>query len=287
MSSVQQILYKFNNKEHNVYITQDNQKEFWFKAKDIAIILEYKDISKTIVEYIQPNCRMNWEQLKKQNNLSSASLPSNWQPKAIFINEAGLYQLVMISNKPEAQNFRSWVTGDVLPSIRKTGQYSVSSSQTKEISQTSVDTLVELVKSTQNENKRLQQLNQDKHDKFLELCDRMMSIIPKVAVMTDSNEHQHVLEIYQKGNTYKFIRTQQKILIQARKAIDLTNYQKIYYRNKIPNSMNILNKVKELLYKDMVQFTSKYNEITTDANILNYIIKMLHLPNEMLKPISN
>ena len=41
------------------------------------------------------------------------------------INESGLYTLIMRSNKPEARRFRKWVTSVVLPSIRKTGSYSI------------------------------------------------------------------------------------------------------------------------------------------------------------------
>lgn len=40
-----------------------------------------------------------------------------------FINEDGLYDVILDSRKPEARQFRKWVTGDVLPSIRKTGGY--------------------------------------------------------------------------------------------------------------------------------------------------------------------
>ena len=39
------------------------------------------------------------------------------------INESGLYTLILRSNKPDARPFRRWVTGEVLPAIRKTGQY--------------------------------------------------------------------------------------------------------------------------------------------------------------------
>ncbi len=39
------------------------------------------------------------------------------------VNESGLYNLIFQSRKPEAKAFRKWVTGEVLPSIRKTGRY--------------------------------------------------------------------------------------------------------------------------------------------------------------------
>ncbi len=41
----------------------------------------------------------------------------------IVINKPGLYSLILTSRKPEAKRFKKWVTGDVLPSIRRTGSY--------------------------------------------------------------------------------------------------------------------------------------------------------------------
>lgn len=43
--------------------------------------------------------------------------------QALFVNEDGLYDVILDSRKPEARQFRKWVTSDILPSIRKTGGY--------------------------------------------------------------------------------------------------------------------------------------------------------------------
>jgi prophage antirepressor-like protein len=51
-----------------------------------------------------------------------------------IINESGLYSVIIRSDKPEAKAFRKWITSEVLPSIRKTGQYSVSTEARKESS---------------------------------------------------------------------------------------------------------------------------------------------------------
>ena len=40
----------------------------------------------------------------------------------LTVNESGVYSLVFTSRKPEAKRFRKWVTSEVLPEIRKTGQ---------------------------------------------------------------------------------------------------------------------------------------------------------------------
>ena len=43
--------------------------------------------------------------------------------RVLFVNEDGLYDVILESRKPEARAFRRWVTGEVLPAIRKTGGY--------------------------------------------------------------------------------------------------------------------------------------------------------------------
>ena len=49
---------------------------------------------------------------------------------ATFITESGFYEVILFSNSPKVKPFRKWVTKEVLPSIRKTGQYSTDTPQT-------------------------------------------------------------------------------------------------------------------------------------------------------------
>src|SRR5690625_2179640 len=48
---------------------------------------------------------------------------------AVFVNEDGLYDVILDSRKPEAKKFRKWITSEVLPYIRKTGGYQLDTSQ--------------------------------------------------------------------------------------------------------------------------------------------------------------
>lgn len=48
-----------------------------------------------------------------------------------FVNEDGLYDVVLDSRKPEAKKFRKWITSEVLPSIRKTGEYKIGDAEPK------------------------------------------------------------------------------------------------------------------------------------------------------------
>ena len=48
---------------------------------------------------------------------------SKYKSKTTFINESGLYSLILSSKLPQAKEFKRWVTNEVLPQIRKTGGY--------------------------------------------------------------------------------------------------------------------------------------------------------------------
>ena len=105
-------LQVYTYKTHNVRTTEI-EGEIWFVAKDVADILEIQNI------------RQNLDALDEdEKGVYKTYTPGGKQDMAI-VSEAGLYKLTFNSRKPEAKNFTRWVTHDVLPSIRKTGTYSV------------------------------------------------------------------------------------------------------------------------------------------------------------------
>lgn len=78
---------------------------------------------------------------------------------ATIINESGLYSLILTSRKPEAKAFKKWVTAEVLPTIRKTGSYSLQPAQPA-LPQTYLEALKELVVTTEQLMEKEQQVNQ-------------------------------------------------------------------------------------------------------------------------------
>ncbi|MEC4816391.1 MAG: BRO family protein [Scytonema sp. PMC 1069.18] len=102
--------FSFESHEVRVVII-DNEP--WFIATDVAKVLEHSNTSVML--------QMLDEDEKGVSNVYT--LGGN-QELAI-ISESGLYHAVIKSRKPQAKPFRKWVTSEVLPSIRKSGQYSV------------------------------------------------------------------------------------------------------------------------------------------------------------------
>lgn len=88
--------------------------EPWFMSKDVLDALEYPKGSRTYqLKQLGDDEKMV---LKIKTN-------SRGTPNTSFISESGLYKLVMRSDKQEARTFQYWVTGAVLPAIRKDGAY--------------------------------------------------------------------------------------------------------------------------------------------------------------------
>ena len=94
----------------------------WFVGKDIANMLGYSDTKKAIQDHVSDyNITIfgDWVHLPDYDYRTSL------QNHTKLINEAGLYELIMGSKMLEAKEFKKWVTCEVLPSIRKTGHYSI------------------------------------------------------------------------------------------------------------------------------------------------------------------
>lgn len=88
--------------------------EPWFVGKDIAAALGYSDTAQAIRKHIDD----------EDKGVVESTTPGGKQNITI-INESGLYSLMLKSKLPGAKKFKRWVTSEVLPSIRKTGAYSV------------------------------------------------------------------------------------------------------------------------------------------------------------------
>ena len=90
----------FNNPEFGKVRVIEKDGEPWFVGKDVAEVLGYSNPRKAIIDH---------------------SIGREQNP--VFINESGLYSLILSSKMPDAKKFKRWVTNEVIPSIRKHGAY--------------------------------------------------------------------------------------------------------------------------------------------------------------------
>lgn len=91
-------------------------------------LLKYKTQQDTIRRTISEENKIRFDDIRHY-----AKYTYNIKKNTTFINEAGLYELINKSRSKEAINFRSWLTSEVLPSLRKKGKYELNTILKKEI----------------------------------------------------------------------------------------------------------------------------------------------------------
>ena len=112
-------LQTFNYFDNSLVRTIKKDHIFYFCGKDVAIILQYSDTDKAIRCHVDEEDRIK---LRKLKPAEIAGLQKNLK-NTIYINESGLYSLIMSSKKDEAKQFKRWITSVVLPELRKNGKY--------------------------------------------------------------------------------------------------------------------------------------------------------------------
>ena len=94
--------------------------QIMFVGKDVATALGYAKPENAIATHVDTD--------DKTTTLIQGT-GSNYKSKVVIINESGLYSLILSSHLPQAKAFKRWVTSEVLPAIRQTGKYELTSQQ--------------------------------------------------------------------------------------------------------------------------------------------------------------
>ena len=120
----------FNNSEIGAKIRATTERnETWFVAQDICDILNLKNPRKAIQSLDMDE--KNDVTISYTPGGNQRVIPDNqgFMQTTTVINESGMYALIFGSKLPTAKAFKRWVTNEVLPSIRRTGGYSVRPAQ--------------------------------------------------------------------------------------------------------------------------------------------------------------
>lgn len=115
MNSEKSSLIPFAFGDNMVRVLTDENGDPWFVAKDVCQILDIQNPSDTLSKILDED----------EKGIDTIYTPGGPQDMLI-ISESGLYALVFRSRKPEAKAFSKWVRSEVLPSLRKTGTYTMS-----------------------------------------------------------------------------------------------------------------------------------------------------------------
>ena len=112
-------IFHYNN---HPFRTVQSGGEAWFVAVDICKMLGLAQVSRAVGRLDEDEVRL-LKVTHPQNPDRSVTVNA--------VNEAGLYQLILSGNKPEAKLFRRWVTSEVIPALRQTGYYQLSERQSE------------------------------------------------------------------------------------------------------------------------------------------------------------
>lgn len=104
----------FNSEEFGeIRTVTDKAETVWFCGNDVAKALGYERGAKAIADHVDSEDK---HEVPIRDSIGRMQ-------NTPFINESGLYSLVLSSKLPDAKKFKRWVTSEVLPSIRKNGGY--------------------------------------------------------------------------------------------------------------------------------------------------------------------
>ena len=113
----------YSNEIFSVRTTQDVDGTIWFVARDIAEALEYKESSIDSINKLMAIVPEIWTARKRFLVRSENGVLQ--EREMLCLTEQGVYFFLGRSDKPKALPYQMWIAGDVVPSIRETGSYSL------------------------------------------------------------------------------------------------------------------------------------------------------------------
>jgi prophage antirepressor-like protein len=296
----------------------------YFCGKDVCTILEYKDVKDALQNHVKPKYKKDLktivdelEGVSPSNSITTISSiePSYHAGKAVYINEPGLYALIMKSRTSFAETFQDFVYEQILPSIRKRGRFQLE--QQLAVKDDKIDKLTALVKQmdirTQellartgeivDQNNELLENVQDLKDQNDELLDTTgqqtvqietiqhklgISVKDRAALPKQKSKQERFVLIKrtQKRNgiepeyTYYTIRAQDsRVKLSLRTQEAMYNIEILLDLTCHPNSKTFYNRIKEDLIEKGVQFS--YNNISIenseiDEDVLITLMKKIN-----------
>lgn len=174
----------FSNQEFGYLRILEIDGEPWFIGKEVANTLGYKDTINAIKTHVDAEDKRGWQ----------ITTPSGKQRMNI-INESGLYGMIFGSKLESATRFKHWVTKEVLPSLRKTGYYSLTNSKPDSyMIEDPVDRAKRWIEE-QEEKKALEQKNQELTTENQQLIIQQEEDKPKIEVYDAISNTQNTITV--------------------------------------------------------------------------------------------
>jgi prophage antirepressor-like protein len=123
---------EFVNGPLEVFTVQDENEENWMAANPFAETLKYLNVNRAIRVHVSKHNQKTLDELQSDRN---GLITSSLHPQTKFINRAGVFELISASEMPAAKRFKQWNANDLLPSLCREGEYSMSKDAPSDIAQ--------------------------------------------------------------------------------------------------------------------------------------------------------
>lgn len=235
----------FENSELGSLKVVEHKNEMWFVGKEVAKLLGYKNTNKALKDHVESFEKgvTKWDTAGGKQNV-------------VIINESGLYSLIFASKLDTAKKFKKWVTSEVLPQIRKNGQYKNKPAKTL----TQLEMLKIAVEEIETQNKLIEEMRPK--SEFYDVVANADGTIDFLKFSKLLNKNNEYLKLG-RNNLFKLLRTknilnkdnmplQRYIQSNFFKVIE-KNYEKdIYLQTQITpkGQQYLVQKIKEWGYLD-------------------------------------
>lgn len=166
-----------------IHVIIDNNEEIWFNANNTANALDYSDYRGAIKKHVNVKDTIQMQYINNKNKKG--------QPQSLYLNEAGLYSLILRSKMPKAIQFTEWITHEVLPSIRKYGSYKLKQEYNNKLNE-----IMEKINYLEKENIKI------KKENTIIKNDLKKEIFPQGGIVYAIDYSTDEIEIYRIGMTH-------------------------------------------------------------------------------------
>ncbi|ADD73854.1 BRO-K [Lymantria xylina nucleopolyhedrovirus] len=283
--------FKFGEDEFTLRYVLERDRQVKFVAKDVAVSLSYENTTESVRKHVDAKYKTTYEQgeqftLPASNSVVKRGDPLYLQANTVLITKEGVIQLIMKSKLPYAVELQAWLLEEVIPQVLCTGKYRpaiaeesilrneivAKTEENKQLATSLIEAngkiilfagaLVEANAGLLLANKNLHDANQT----IGQMANRMADIAQDVITKPSNPNLCHSLAVCALGgDQYAFLRPQKRSLKRSLDRLSVDSREIVFKSEYVPNSMNVLNKVKENLPKD--KFKARHNKITLLENL--------------------
>ncbi|AAC63767.1 BRO-c [Bombyx mori nucleopolyhedrovirus] len=277
--------FKFGEDTFTLRYVLGDEQPVRFVAKDIASSLKYVNCERAIRVHVDGKYKSTFEhadqiQHHAPDSVAKQGDPLYLHPHTVLITKSGVIQLIMKSKLPYAIELQEWLLEEVIPQVLCTGKYApavemdtndviakiddltqkltVANADLAEANRSLILFANEMIVARRDAETARQDCENARRE-TAQLANRMADIAQDVIAKPSNPQLCHSLAVCDVGNNeFAFLRPQKRSLGRSLKRLGSNDV--IFSSDYVPNSMNVLNKVKEAIPRN--KFKAKHNRIT-------------------------